>query len=131
MAIESTSGATFDAHLTADADLSTHQYKFVKLSSTGIALCAAATDIPYGILQNAPKAGLPAQVQCSGISKLKMAAATVRTSLIGTNNAGLGAIYVNGTDTTSYIVGQCIEATGAASGIGSIAFTCLNPNRGA
>ena len=131
MAIESTSGATYDGHLTADADLSAKQYTFVKLTSTGVASCAATTDIPYGILQNTPKAGSPADVQCNGISKLKMAAATTRSSLIGTDGSGLGAIYVNGTDTTKYIIGQCIEPTGAANGIGSVAFDCLSPNRGA
>lgn len=120
MAIESTSGANYDSHLTADTDLSTKQYFIVKLSSTGIALCAATTDIPYGVLQNSPKQGMPATVQCSGTSKVKTTAATVRGSLLGTDASGLAAIYVNGTDTTKYILGICTEPTGAASGVGSI-----------
>ena len=45
----------------AGADLSSDQYKYVKLSTTDtVILCAAATDVPIGILQNAPASGAEA-----------------------------------------------------------------------
>ena len=39
--------------LVAGADLSSAQYKFVKLDSNGAAVvCSAVTDVPVGVLQN-------------------------------------------------------------------------------
>jgi hypothetical protein len=41
--------------LKASADLSAKQYYAVKISGVGtVTVCAATTDIPCGILQNAP-----------------------------------------------------------------------------
>ena len=39
----------------AGADLSSSQYHFVKFSSGSVIECAAATDVPSGVLQNAPE----------------------------------------------------------------------------
>jgi hypothetical protein len=64
--------------LVAGADLSAKQYTFVKLNSSGEAIAAAAaTDIPIGVLQNAPTSGQEAEVLVVGGTKLSL----VRQSL--------------------------------------------------
>lgn len=121
-----------DGTRTAASDLSALQFQFVKIAASGqVDAISANTDVPYGVLQNAPTAGQAAEVMCNGISKLVMAAATTEGTLIGPGATGKGTAYVNGTDTTKYIVGRCVQATGANNGIGSVAFDCLTPNRGA
>ena len=55
---------------TAAEDLSSDQYKFVVLSSTGVRRPNSADEIAHGILQNAPESGDAAQVRIDGISKL-------------------------------------------------------------
>jgi len=53
--------------IAAGADLSAVQYAAVKLSAAGtIVVCAAATDICIGFVQNAPASGQPASVVHSG-----------------------------------------------------------------
>jgi hypothetical protein len=57
--------------LVAGADLSALQYTFVKLNSSGEAIAvAAATDVPIGVLQNAPTSGQEAEVLVVGGTKL-------------------------------------------------------------
>lgn len=131
MAFESLSGATMFS-LAAGADLSSNQYQFVKLNSSAqVVLCAAATDVPIGILQNKPKSGQAADVMMSGISKVVASAALTVGNLVGTDSSGKAAAYVNGTDTTKVICGQVLSATGATNGIATVAINCITPNRGA
>lgn len=57
---------------TAAEDLSSHQYCFVTqygFSNTTVGLMNAASDIPIGILQNAPTVGQAAEVMMLGVSK--------------------------------------------------------------
>lgn len=57
---------------TAAEDLSAYQYRFVTqygFSNTTVGLMNAATDIPIGILQNAPISGEMADVMLIGVSK--------------------------------------------------------------
>lgn len=116
----------------AGADLSALQFTFVKLnSSKQVVGCNGVTDRPFGILQDKPLSGKGAVVMCNGISKLYMAAGNTPGDQIGTDGAGLGAVYVPGTDTTKYIVGTVVDDSDAASGLGSVAFNCLNASRGA
>lgn len=113
-------------------DLSTKQYFFVKLSAARtVVLCAAATDVPMGVLQNKPTAGQTAEVLVLGQTKLATAAATAVGSLLGTASTGLAAILVPGTDTTKYVVGTNIDATGAANGLCTAYINCINPHRAA
>ena len=116
----------------AGADLSSHQYKFVKLnSSKQVVICAAATDKPYGILQNKPTSAQPAEVMRNGLSKVIMAASNTPGNVGGTDASGLFAAYVFGTDTTKYICAEVIEDADAANGIGTVSFSCFAPPRGA
>lgn len=115
---------------TASADLSTHQYKFVKISGANtVTVCAAATDVPIGVLQNAPASGESAQVMLTGISKVSSDAALSRGNLIGTSADGQADAKTAGTDTTEYVVGVVLVASGAANELATAAINCLNPHR--
>lgn len=101
--------------LVAGADLSAEQYKFVKLNSSGQAVvCAAITDRPIGILQNAPTSGQEAEVLVVGGSKLKAGGSITEGAMLGITSAGLGKAIVAGTDTTQYTLGTAL--TEGASG---------------
>jgi len=114
--------------ITASADLSAKQYHFVKISGANtVTVCAAATDVSVGILQNAPVSGGPAEVAWAGQSKVSSNEALTVGWLIGTSNDGQADRKIWGTDTTEYIVGQVITATGAAGGIATVLFNCAVP----
>lgn len=117
----------------AAGDLSAAQYKFVKLDSNGrVAVCTAATDKPFGILQDKPAAlGRVAQVMVYGVSKVQGDANLAKGDQVGTSADGQAAAYVPGTDTTKYIVGEVLEDNSVAGGFASIAFNCLGAGRGA
>lgn len=116
----------------AGADLSSSQYLFVKLNSSGqVVAIAANTDKPYGILQNAPTSGQPAEVMLAGISKVQGDANLAKADQIGASADGQAAAYVPGTDTTKYIVGEVIDDNAAAAGLAVVAFNCLGAGRGA
>lgn len=117
--------------LTAGADLSGSQFYLVKLHSTAgqVVLCAAATDVPVGVLQNKPTAGQAAEVVALGITKVAGGAALSLGALIGPNASGQAAAKVAGTDTTNYVIGRVLEATGAAGGLATALVNCLSPHR--
>jgi len=117
--------------LVAGADLSAKQYNFVKLNSSGEAVVvAAATDLPIGILQNAPTSGQEAEVLIAGGSKLVLGGTVAAAGVVSTSAAGAGVAIVHGTDTTKYALGQAI--TGGASGeIVTVVVACANAGRAA
>lgn len=122
----------FSITLPAGGDLSSSQFKFVKLNSSGqVVDIAAATDIPVGVLQNKPASGGAAEVMVIGISKVQGDADLAKGAQIGTSSDGQAAAYVNGTDTTKYVVGQVLLDNSAAGGIASALINCANPHRGA
>lgn len=117
----------------AGADLSALQYTFVKQNSSGqVVAVAAATDIPIGVLQNAPTSGQEAEVLVTGGTKLKSGATiTLGTHFVlGTTSAGAATPLAPGTDTTKYIVATPLSS--AASGdIMSAIVNCASPARAA
>jgi len=118
--------------LEAAADLSAKQFHFVKLDSNGkAALCAAATDVPCGVLQNKPSAGQAATIVVMGETKISSDAALNEGDLIGTSSDGQADAKLPGTDTTEYVVGQMKTATGGAGVIGTALVNCANPHRAA
>lgn len=118
--------------LVAGADLSSDQYKFVKINSSGQAvLCSGATDKPIGVLQNNPVSGGEASVTVVGGTKVLSSASIDEGVLIGTNSAGKADAKVPGTDTTEYVVGQVILAAGADGEILTAVINCSNPHRAA
>jgi len=118
--------------LVAGADLSTKQYTFVKLNSSGQAVaCDGATDIPIGVLQNAPTSGQEAEVLIVGGTKIVAGAALSEGALIGTSSAGKAVALVAGTDTTKYVVGTILTESGADANVVTAVVNCANPGRAA
>lgn len=123
----------FSVSREAAADLSTHQYKFVKLDSNGrVAAIAAATDVPFGILQNKPSAlGIAAEVMVSGVSEIQADAALTPAQQIGTSADGQADVKVPGTDTTEYVVGVVLIGADNAGERATVMFDCMAPRRAA
>lgn len=118
--------------LVAAADLSALQYTFVKLDSAGKAVAAAAaTDIPIGVLQNAPISGQEAEVLIVGGTKIVAGAAISEGALVGTSSTGKAVALVAGTDTTKYVVGTLITESGASGDVVTAVVNCANPGRAA
>jgi hypothetical protein len=118
--------------LVAGADLSALQYTFVKLDSNGAAVAAAAaTDIPIGVLQNAPTSGQEAEVLIVGGTKIVAGAALSDGALIGTSSTGKAVALVAGTDTTKYVVGTILTESAADGNIVTAVINCANPGRAA
>ena len=116
--------------LEAGADLSALQYTFVKLNSSGKAVAvAAATDVPIGVLQNAPTSGQEAEVLIVGGTKLvASASASLPSLMVGTTAAGKGVVLAV-TDTTKYALGTYLSAPGADGDIVTAVINCANPTR--
>ena len=118
--------------LKAAADLSSKQYYLVELTAADtVNVCNGVTDRPIGVLQNAPKSGEPAEVCALGVTKINSDAALSVGAQIGTAADGQAAAYVPGTDTTKYIVGMVIGASGAAAGYATAIINCFSAARGA
>ncbi len=122
-----------DSTRKAGGDLSTKQYHFVKLDSSGDAvICAGATDVPYGVLQNAPASGETAEIMMLGVSKVKSDGVIAVGALIGTSSDGQADSKTSGTDTTEYVVGRYLGTAAAAAGdVITCAINTMNPHRGA
>tara|TARA_Y100000034_G_C6870643_1_gene397451 strand:- start:836 stop:1234 length:399 start_codon:yes stop_codon:yes gene_type:complete len=132
MAWES-NGQSITVTLTANADLSSYQYYFVELDTDGkVGACNAATDRPIGVLQNKPSAsGEAATVLIMGVSKINCDAALDENNLIGPSVDGQADKKIPGTDTSEYICGTMLTATGGAGEIGTAAINCASPARAA
>jgi hypothetical protein len=115
--------------LVAGADLSALQYYFVKLNANGQAVaCAAATDVPVGVLQNAPLSGQEAEILIVGGTKIVVGAAISLPSAIGTGATGK-AVALTTTDTTKYVVGSLLTASGADLDVVTAVINCANATR--
>ena len=68
----STENRLLDLPYVAAEDLSSYQYHFVVLNSSGqVRLPDSANEVAFGILQNAPASGEIAAVRVAGVSKFK------------------------------------------------------------
>ena len=118
--------------LEAAADLSSAQFKFVKLDANGkVVAIAAATDVPIGVLQNKPTSGQAAELMVDGVTKLQADAALTPGTAIGTSADGQADAKVAGTDITEYAVGVVLEGAGAAGNLCTARIVCGLPNRAA
>lgn len=115
---------------TAGADLSAKQYHFVKIN-TGktVVACSALTDVPIGVLQNAPTSGQAAEVCVIGITKIVGDADLALGDAIGPSADGQADARVIGTDTTHYVAGVVLEENSAAGGIVTAVINCASPGR--
>lgn len=116
----------------AGADLSAKQFYFVKWSADGtVVACAAATDVPAGVLQNTPLSGDAAEICVVGETKISGDADLDFGQLIGTSADGQADRKIPGTDTTEYIVGVVKRGNGAANGLITALINCASPGRAA
>jgi hypothetical protein len=133
MAVEGTQ--PFKTTAIAGANLSSNQYCFVKLNSSGQAiLVASATDNAIGVLQNDPLEGQTCEIVVVGITKVQTGgsisvAAEVAFTATGTlesaSATSWGGTYTQG---TKKIVGYLSQTYAAASGdISTAAINCLTP----
>lgn len=109
----------FTVSLEAAADLSTHQYKLVKVTGAmQVNIATAATDFAVGVLQNKPSAvGQSATVQCAGISKLIAGAAVAAGDRVTADSTGRA---VATTTAGNKVFGIALTATSAAGQIVSV-----------
>jgi len=122
----------YQVTFTAAADLRNNQYMFVKLDANGkIVAIAAITDRAIGILQSDPNTGQDGTVMLCGISLIKAGAAIAAGAQLGHDNTGRSKAIVPGTDTTQYLYGQVLEASGAANEQHSVCFDCRGCARAA
>lgn len=105
-----------DFSLEAAADLSAHQYKFVKVDATGKAALCLDNENAIGILQNKPTAGQSAAIKKEGPSKFVGAAALAAGTKVGCNATGQGKAAVVG----SHVIGTVLVDPGAAGQIGTM-----------
>lgn len=118
--------------LVAGADLSALQYNFVKINSSGQAVaCSGATDIPVGVLQNAPTSGQEAEVLVVGGTKIVAGAAIGEGAQVGTGATGKAVALVAGTDTTKYVAGTLLTESAADGNIVTAVINCATPHRAA
>jgi hypothetical protein len=118
--------------LIAAADLSDYQYHGVKLNGTDrtIAIFAATTDVPCGVLLDEPEAAGRAGLVCAlGRAPVVLAETLVSGDKIRFDASGHAAKWDPGTDTTTYIAGQILIG-GAADEVGEAMINCINPARG-
>lgn len=118
----------------SDMSAASQQYIFVKLGSTGVHPCTAATDVPVGVLQNSPERGQLAEVCMIGVSKLRAGATDLSLAeLVGVDTASRAvALSVGTTATSAYILGRVINVDAADNdgGLVTAAINCLAPARG-
>lgn len=115
----------------AAADLSGAQFKLVKLNSSAKAAAfAAATDLPYGVLNNAPIAGDACEIVNSGITKVVLGGTVAAGDPLMPDATGRVVTCAPGTDTTKYQIGICLEG-GAVGNIGTANVNCIGAGRAA
>lgn len=110
-----TENKVIDLAFEADEDLSNDQYRVVVLDGTSkkVRRPNAATDIPLGVLQNAPESGEAAAIRpigCGGVTKVVLgatlgASAIVALEYVSASDAGKAQAAV----ATQYPVGLLLE----------------------
>jgi hypothetical protein len=125
------SNSAVKASFTAGADLSSAQYKFVKLDADGnVVVAAATTDRPIGVLQNDPASGEIAEVTIAGGTKVKAGGSvTVGNPLFTSASATAVTATVGGAASVFYVLGTAIGG-GAANEIIPAVIDCANSARG-
>jgi hypothetical protein len=80
-----------DVTLLAAGDLSSYQYRFVKISADNTVTVCGKGETPIGILQNVPTAaGQAARVRVFGVSRLEMQATIAFGDYVGSEADGEG-----------------------------------------
>ena len=135
MAYDITAGSTI-VTFEAAGDLSSSQYKLVKLDANGkVVIVAATTDIPVGVLQNSPASGGTASVLVCGVSKVSADAAINEGVMLKTSADGQvttismdAAHAADETLTATLCIGVAYTAAGGAAELITAGINCLNPS---
>lgn len=109
--------AAISITLPAAADLRTHQYKFVEVTSTGAVNLCADDAHADGVLLNDPNTGEAAIVGIAGVLKVKCGAAVTRGGNVSSGASGAA----KNADTSAAVNGTALE-TGASGRVISIIF---------
>ncbi len=120
------SSPVLDFSFKAAEDLSSYQYHFVKIDTSGKAkLLDASNELPDGVLQNAPAEGEEATVRILGISKVVAKASLDE----GTFVKGMYSIdadcgkAASSESTKSLTMGRVVGASGADGDLCSVLLT--------
>jgi len=120
------SSPVLDFSFKAAEDLSNYQYHFVKVDTSGhVRLLDSGSELPDGVLQNAPASGEEATVRILGISKVVANAALdegtfIKAEYVGASDAGKAA---DATSTASLTMGRVVCASGAEDDLCSVILT--------
>ena len=95
----------------AGADLSSAQFKFVKISSGAVVLCGAGENA-IGVLTNKPAIGEVAAVQIGGIAKVQADAALATT---GTKIMSSADGQAAAATSTNHVIGMTVTTAAAAA----------------
>lgn len=114
-------------------DLSGKQFYMVKLTANPreVIICNGVADKPVGLLLNKPDAtGKSAEVLIVGRSKVSSDAALNEGDAIGTSTDGqaVAKTQTTGGDTTHYVVGTVVAASGAADEMAEANFNFATPH---
>lgn len=107
--------------LEASADLSSSQYLFVALGSTGIAVVSGSGGKAVGVLQDKPAAlGRAGCVQYDGVTKVKAGAVVAKGADIMSNTSGQAITCTTGLVSQ----GTALEAATAAGDLIAVLLKC-------
>lgn len=117
------SSPVLDFSFEAAEDLSSYQYQFIKINTSGKArLLDSAVELPDGVLQNAPASGEEANVRMLGISKIVTNGALdegtfIRAEFVSTSDAGKAQ---DCTEDKEFTMGRVVLASGAEDDLASV-----------
>lgn len=116
-----TENRVLDVSFEAAEDLSNDQYRIVVLDTGKVRRPNAVTDIPLGVLQNAPVAGEAAVVRLIGISKVQLGEAVaenewVKLEWVDAADAGKG---LDADVALDLAIGRCLVG-GAEDDLGEV-----------
>jgi len=117
----STENKVLDVSFPAGEDLSNDQYRIVVLDTGAVRRPNATTDIPLGVLQNAPAAGEAAVVRLIGVSKIQLGEAVaenewIKLEYVDATDAGKG---LDADVALDLAIGRCL-AGGSEDDLGEI-----------
>lgn len=111
----------------ADSDLSTSQYKLVKLTGEfKIDVCTSSTEVPIGVLQNEPSSGEAADIMTVGMTKVQTGGSTMAAGdFFATNSSGDAVTVDHTADSDNMLAGRLIEDS-AADAVATALIDCIN-----
>ena len=103
-------------HLTAAADLSAAQHRFVELGAGGVTVVNGTTDRPIGVLQNKPLEGQPCTIFVTGVMPVIAGAAGI---------AAGDPLYINASGAVTEVATSTRVGTALEAAVNGKLFTAL------